>query len=1827
MSEDRTLEGLRNKLLDLTRRNKLLNFRHTKGMSLRVIDELPDQLVETLLAQKSMQFIPVPDPKRHQLIEAGYIEVDNETGEETAVKEMPTSRQWGEHLGLSVSEEMPSPLHHEDEPEGHKDNKIQTGLFPKVLEGRLRGLTQRSNAAIEEMGTNILYLSLGFLEWYEDSNSNKANYAPLFLVPVNLQRGSLDKVLGIFKYTISYSGEDIMTNLSLAEKLKRDFGMELPMVEDDSTPERYLESVRDLIRNSHPRWKVRRWVSLALLNFNKLLMYLDLDAARWPGDEGLKNHEIVQQILRGPSEETDENEAPDFLREYSIDETPEIHTTSPLVFDADSSQHSALIDALEGKNLVVEGPPGTGKSQTISNLIAAALGRGKTVLFVAEKLAALEVVKRRLDHADLGDFCLELHSHKTQKRAFLDNIQHRLDRKGKFPAPATLQRKIDAYEQEKTTLNNYVEAINSTFGQLDESIHQVLSSARRYADELEQEPAQFHPENIDPESLKPTDIEHIRHAVGVYIAAISYIQEQLEGTGLFLSSHPWRGVNNHGLRTREPEVEAAMARWRTALTKLQACLGKLGAQFGTSQDVLPQNEKELKRLLEDFSIVPESVDETLIGYLPTVLNGNLEQTEEFAKLATRYAELAETLRQHLPDNVLSNASAESELSNGISVLLEYCEPATTLEETYKGHDGLKAAVEKLSNISGELSPALTVVQGPDKRDGLVREETSTTVKVIELASELEPRLVDLRHECFHGEEIDYFLQELETELEELEVFRAGTAECFNTAKVLESTNLERIKETLNSAGRLGWLSKDYREARKNLLELRKNPSTRFKICLAKLEDATQYRRRYKKLNVSELYRGVFQERYEGPSTDIEALKALRHWYMSVQAHFGVGFGPSAKTGERLLEADNTILLGLHQLHRKGAPSDLLEADSKISAASKVFQRSQPLSSSNAVITGSNSHIEQEFQSIDLAIRQSAVADFTKTTSLSELQRIAILFAELQSVRSRFGATDIQARVFSNAINVDLEPACQFRSVIARIQSVLSLAIVLERKVANKWINQHLIRHPENQTLAKLHEFAKELEAIISTESLARTHCIDLTELSTQHWMQSQIDTFENRISRIDHALQHSDQLSSWLQYLRGRREVFNAGLQAVTAEVESGNLQTEHAETAALAGVYDLCARRIMASNPVCMNFLGFSHEEAQKRFKEIDVELFKLQRENIANLADRRRLPRGRLGQRVGDLTETHLLKHEIGKQKRHISIRKLMERSGNALQSLKPCFMMGPMSVAQYLAPGHLHFDLVIFDEASQMKPEDSLGAVARGQQFVVVGDPKQLPPTSFFDSLDSTDEEDDTDLIDEAESILEAAIKMFPARRLRWHYRSQHQSLISFSNHHFYDNDLVIFPSPKSDSKELGVNFHKVVNGRFQGQTNIQEASKIAQAVRRQLLENPNESVGVVAMNAKQREQIECEVEALSIDDAKFRKALAGTRSTPEPFFVKNLENVQGDERDVILISMTYGPDAKGIVMQRFGPINRDTGWRRLNVLFSRAKRRMEIFSSMSAEDIRVEPHSRRGVKALKGFLSYAETGLLYDPGTAGTGRPPDSDFEIAVAARLEASGYKCEMQVGAADYFIDLAVYDPGNNTRFLMGIECDGATYHSAKSARDRDRLRQSVLESLGWRIRRIWSTDWFDDADAALRPILTELERLRTPVSEAEPVAEEQAALIVAHNAVEQPDLEESLDEVSEFLATEESLNKKLARFDEKVIRPKFPDTPKNSRLLRGAMIEALEQFAPETKREFLERIPAYLRAGTNPQEARHFLDEVLEIVQSRIGNSVACSTDAAVES
>ena len=1328
-------------MLDLTLRNALLNFRPSKTRGVEIIDEIPREVFRILVRNgRAMSFRPgaVAGP--------GVANTDDREQE-------------------SLLSELERKLTAVDAPSAdrHIDSALQTRYDKPHLDTRLRNTFREAHTWIEEQGVNTLYLALGMLEWYEADTSTDRRRAPLILIPAELSRTDARA-----RFTLRFAGEEIAANLSLAAKLKQDFGIRLPTITDadDLDVDAYLGHIGNVIADQD-RWSVDSGaIHLGFFSFTKLLIYEDLDPESWPDSDAPSDHPILRALLDPEGFREPDSTISD---EDHLDDHLDVSDTHQ-VLDSDSSQTLAAIDVKTGRNLVIQGPPGTGKSQTITNLIAEAIADDKKVLFVAEKMAALEVVKRRLDDIQIGDACLELHSHKANKRAALHELNRTLGLgQPRLSDPAEDRALLTANRQR---LNDYSRAVNTPIGKSGISPHDVVG---RLAQLAEPDPAGWPVLSIDA-SMSWSRTEFV-----VRLDQVAGLQALVADIGAPDKHIFWESGRPSFL---------PMDR-RSIANTLTAAVEALGTLQGEVDD--------LGRFLQ--------VD------LPTL---DLAAAETLVRMARLAAD------------------------------------APDVEGINHRSPGWIARADKLRAIS---------------RDALA---------LAEVHAEYDAVLIPEAWE----------------------------------------TDVLKYRQPIRMWGGRWWrfVSGAYRAARAGLSGLcRSDLPDDGTVQIAIVDAILQVQRLTKSVDGSrELLANLFPGReFEGSVASCRMLEETLDRLVDFHA---------TKTADTI---DDSI-------------HDVLDAD---------------------------------LDGAELKARAEHCAQ-----SAEHFRRAAeVVVAELAlKPDRRSGETGLPDRPFSHL---------------------------------ESWLKNARDR-------------------IDSLDDIVR------------------FNRLEERFAELQlHAV--TEIAASWKDARIHLAKCFESSyLSAVMAEA--------------------------FRERPALTEFDGDTHQRIINRFRLLDRDLFQHNRALVAQ-THWQRLPRGPGGGQIG------VLRREFEKKRRHLPLRKLMTEAGNAILQIKPVFMMSPLSIAKFIPPGSVRFDLVIFDEASQVRPVDAIGAILRARQAVVVGDNRQLPPTSFFDRVaDGDGDEEESPATADLESIL----GMFcasgaPERMLRWHYRSRHESLITVSNHEFYDNRLILFPSPDAKREETGLCFRHDTGTCYERgarkRFNTGEARVVADAVIEHARRKPDLTLGVAAFSLSQARRIEDEVELRRRADPSTEAFFA--EHPEEPFFVKNLENVQGDERDVILISVGYGKIDGGHMSMNFGPLNQAGGERRLNVLITRARRRLEVHANFVAGDLDLSRTGARGVEALKTFLKYAETGVLDVP--RPTGQEADSPFEEAVAEALRARDHDVHHQVGSAGFFIDLAVVDPRQPGRYLLGIECDGASYHSARSARDRDRLRQQVLEGLGWTIHRIWSTDWF----------------------------------------------------------------------------------------------------------------------------------------------------------
>lgn len=586
------------------------------------------------------------------------------------------------------------------------------------------------------------------------------------------------------------------------------------------------------------------------------------------------------------------------------------------------------------------------------------------------------------------------------------------------------------------------------------------------------------------------------------------------------------------------------------------------------------------------------------------------------------------------------------------------------------------------------------------------------------------------------------------------------------------------------------------------------------------------------------------------------------------------------------------------------------------------------------------------------------------------------------------------------------------------------------------------------------------------------------------------ESLAHAATRMKQISEQGEKLNRWCIWQGAKEEASLVGLMSLVNALETKVVSHEAAKENTETAICQWLAPLLVDQSPSLRKFSASSHEETIKIFRDLDQIVSETAAEYISAVSA------GSVPNQNGPETpaEYGVLSRELTKKTKHKSVRALVTEMGSSLTNLTPCFMMSPLSVAQFLPADFALFDLIVFDEASQITTWDAVGAIARGRNVIVVGDPKQMPPSNNYGRADIEDS-DEGDL----ESILDQAIAArLPHLRLTGHYRSRHETLIAFSNAHYYENSLTTFPS--AETKQTAVSLHRIngVYSRGSKKNNPIEAQKLVEEVVKRLQDmlhgKPLRSIGIVTINSQQQRLVEDRMDEARRKNPELERFFIASDAY-DPVFVKNLESVQGDERDIILLSLTYGPvEAGGLTMSmNFGPLNKSGGERRLNVAVTRATTEVLVFASFDSSMIDLSRTQATAVEHLKNYLEFAERGPValaeYSAANYGTDHF-DSDFEMAVATKLRSAGWKVQTQVGVSKFRVDLGIIHPDKPGYYLAGVECDGATYHGSASARDRDRVRQTILENLGWNIVRLWSTDFFKEPEYSMAKVLRELDRL-----------------------------------------------------------------------------------------------------------------------------------------
>jgi very-short-patch-repair endonuclease len=1615
------------RLLDIGAGNRLISFRATKVSTVQITH--PD--CETLFGR----FVIAERPLRFPLFEG-----EEKPGlfDEQASSDSPRYRV--------------------------KSGDVETSKSPPDLDKSLFRLEALGRASKEERGVNTLYIALGILEWrpLNDAGSYKA---PLVLVPVELERENR-----LSPYVLSPFDEDFEINPTLSYMLKQDFDLSLPDFDnepDEGSLKRFFEAVARRVRSKG--WNVLQEAWLAQFHFKKLAMYKDLEAHC---STAADNPLVVAVSGFGEF-----REAPEIGSTASFDEIPPSQVFTAL--DADSTQMEAVLRARAGQDIIIQGPPGTGKSQTITNLISQFLLEGKRILFVSEKMAALAVVHKRLEDVGISPFCLEIHSDKANKRDVLQRIGHAAS-----TTASSTQRQarmnFDRLLLLRRDLNSYVRTLHQT----------VIND--RSAFDLHGELAQL------------AEIPEVASKIDLPVATLDTEAEQrllrqarrlaqMPDMLLHYFEHPWFGCSiNTWTMEAQGEMQAELELFVASIQFATPLAGEMASAMGVAE---PNSIEALRRLLELSRLFSASPCPPRTWLGDASLDELRDDAAMLADQQARHHELKQKLLQNYSPKLFSLKCDvfERELTQSAGQILyglKNNQPHESLSQnsrvlsqllgdTLSTISSLKAETTELAEIIGESVP--------ERRTGCARLADAAAIAATD------PRPTK---EWFDSAELRGTLEEAkeaakkQLKLRELsEMLRQEFTEDF-LALPLQTWRSE-FRE--RHSGFLRFLSSEYRRSMK---AIRATCSSKIKL---------SYPETLRRIDLgaeAQDIRAWFEERknhqgtafgvhFKGIDTDWrDLIDRLERVQALIEIYRGTEFP------DKLIQA---CLAGGVALQRFAKLSELIRRDESLIAGS-LNELDQYVAITK--LTGLNEGEDATLLAMELGFR----------SALRDLEAFERCLLEMQSVlRTGFqrSATEISADAQEAREVQQLEKSIEeskgrlvesygtfFKGIDTEWEVVISaldwsrqfLDFISGTYSDSKVLDAACLMQNVGTVANLIPQLAPQIERINHGEGfLKQTFDVERARLNgssleacdfnaVRSWLQKKIDNIGS--------------MSEWIQFQSLRHECEANGLAEFVAMALEKKISAESLELCLRKRILTLQLDAIYQQLPLLREFSWRDHEELIAQFKQLDRDLMRAYAE-LVKAAVIERQPKLQ-GPSVGQLG---FLRRELAKQRRHAPLRKLFKECGEIIVGLAPCLLMSPLSVATFLPKDSVGFDVLIFDEASQIPSEEAIGGLLRCKQVIVAGDTKQLPPTRFFErSLDDGGDEYEESDVEVLESLLEdcdaAGMQACP---LNWHYRSRHESLISFSNAEFYDNSLVTFPAPVNPAPDhMGVRLVHVQEGvydRGRSRTNRIEAKRVAELVEKHLDEwGANRSILVIALSSAQKDAIEEEITKLRNERPDLDELLK--RSGKEPFDVKPLENVQGDERDTIIISIGYGKDSSGVLSLNFGPINSAGGQRRLNVAVSRARWQTILVSSILAHDIDESRVTTSGPKILKRYLHFAKEGRLPFE-SMGSGGESESPFELAVYDALRDKGLEVDRQVGVSSYRIDMAVHDRSQPGRYVLGIECDGATYHSAIVARDRDRLRQQILENLGWKIHRVWSTDWIRNRKQSLQRILDQVERLQ----------------------------------------------------------------------------------------------------------------------------------------
>lgn len=1542
----------------------------------------------------------------------------------------------------------------EDEIENaEKDESIPpTDVRGKKLITMLQAFRLDSKKKFEEHGLHTLYLTIGRVQWKEPGNGRGSEGAleekeydydaPLLLIPISVEETKSTPKKTIVRTYLE--ANDIVVNPVLLLLSELEYGVQIsgiPSLEEITNLSETFKSLVKILKKSFAESKIKNDITddirIGQYSFYGQQIYEDLRN----NEEAICEHEFVDGLIGNGSiiqEGLPSDSQPDDLLAVEEDFT---------ILDADVSQMRVIQKAVQGNSLVVQGPPGTGKSQTIVNLVSNLLARGKKVLVVCEKQVALEVVFKRLKDKGLDKLCLPLFYQNADKKTFAKSVINDRDFliESYGHSSSSDDTALELREGAHRKLWNYACSLATVVEPLKRSIQWVHG-------ELAKAQALNSDRSVPWGDSNPLVItEDAYRKILTILEAVSPVLHKISDSKF----SEWSQIQKENFSPDfASRVRVVLEDTRSAITELNS-LKPESIGLDTIQNLRKNMEivEKLAQFEADLLPIPLK-DEITLSTAIQILNQTTEIISAYQKITESFGDIYK----------VPTSWSVTELS--AQPVIDECE----IKE-------IRASLDSVPKIEAILSLLCSSVE-TCKNEDLLNLPIAELIHYRNILI-LDPLIIGIK---------DWSeASSLQASLGSLTTLQAIYHKLEETNVVFEKWAI--IRENLNKEN----VEKVFVEFSKKYHKYFHFFSRDYKLVKMIVSGWCNLNTPNKYTDINQVVSAIKDSQNLEEKLDILLAQFNEKYIISdktITVHeIPIIFG-SAKNLSEWMRQENKSELPVHL-------KQVVEKNSNPRATKSFSDSLKDLE----VILSSSWNIFSIFSNLDRISIKNVSSEYREL-----IENVQNIISTEEIVKNFLIKNDI-SRTF-NSLKKDIENLNQLKECLDQIDSNVFKIFMKEENPASlvfkfKSLEKNIFELEDLLShISKLSFYQDDISlrdsTLVATEAKVK---LDKWKSALANYEKNasalnklfeneqslvlleplKIQAFQNKLSEM---IQDQEGLEAWMEYRRYSHQMKDLGYSWFLESVKGSDIKNPAALFA--ESLWNAWLENYYRTDPDLRDFNASEHKKTIEEFRRLEKRVLDV---NAKRILQRIAPEIKKVKERRGE-SERFLL-HQSQLQMRQKPVRQVVMKCTSHIQNYKPCWMMSPLTLSSYIPYGSLDFDTVIFDEASQMRVEHALGAIARGKQVIIFGDEHQLPPTSFFDvaSDDDSEEAEDQDY----ESILHAARTVLPesSDSLLYHYRSKYEDLIAFSNCEVYKDRLITFPNPDHSSR--GVQFEYVEDGVFDGgikkeghagtRRNDIEAKRVVEMCAQSAIDYPDKSIGVIAFSKSQEVGIrDAMIDFLKIHP-ELQEKLNEDQDGSDAFFIKNLESVQGDERDIIVLSIGYGKDKNGNFFNRFGPINSATGYRRLNVAITRAKEKLICVSSFKSTEMKAGETSR-GAKMLQKYLDYAENGVKTLDGSRlvveGEDVEADSPFELEVKRALEERGYEVRKQVGVSGFKIDLAIINPKTGTDYILGIECDGASYHSSYSARVNDRLREDILRRLGWDIYRVWSQHWISHRQEVL---------------------------------------------------------------------------------------------------------------------------------------------------